>query len=150
MKKTIGSFLFLLIIFQATAQLTPLDSVFTGKVVVIKDERLDILAKKQLDINTISTKVGKGYRLLVLSSMDREKVMIVRTKLLQQFPDQKLYMVFQAPFIKLKFGNFDEKPEAEKYKDLLTKMRLVNTNIYIIPEAVELKTDKNKGKKEEQ
>ena len=150
MKKTISSFLFLLIIFQATAQLTPLDSVFTGKVVVIKDERLDILAKKQLDINTMSTKVGKGYRLLVISSMDREKVMNIRTKLLQQFPDQKLYMVFQAPFIKLKFGNFDEKPEAEKYKDLLTKMRLVNTNIYIIPEAVELKTDKNKGKKEEQ
>ena len=150
MKKTIASFLFLLIIFQSTAQLTPFDSVFTGKVVVIKDERLDILAKKQLDINTMSTKVGKGYRLLVISSMDREKVMNIRTKLLQQFPDQKLYMVFQAPFIKLKFGNFDEKPEAEKYKDLLTKMRLVNTNIYIIPEAVELKTDKNKGKKEEQ
>ena len=150
MKKTISSFLFLLIIFQATAQLTPLDSVFTGKVVVIKDERLDILAKKQLDINTISTKVGKGYRLLVLSSMDREKVMIVRTKLLQQFPDQKLYMVFQAPFIKLKFGNFEDKPEAEKYKDLLTKMRLVNTNIYVIPEAVEIKPDRNKGKKEEQ
>ena len=149
MKKTISSFIFLLIIFQVTAQLTPLDSVFTGKVVVIKDERLDILAKKQLDINTMSTKVGKGYRLLVLSSMDREKVMNIRTKLLQQFPDQKIYMIFQAPFIKLKFGNFEDKPAAERFRDILAKMHLITTNIYIISEIVEIKSDKGKGKTEE-
>lgn len=139
MKKLLATFIFTILMIRVIAQVEPKDSVFTGQVTVIKDERLDILAKKQLDFNTMSNKVGKGYRLLVLSSNDRDKVMTVRTKLLQQFPDQKVYMVFQAPFIKLKFGDFDDKAEAEKYRDLLSRMRLVTTNVYIVPEVVELK-----------
>ncbi len=149
MKKTISSFLFLFIITTAGAQNDPPDSVFTGKVIVNKDARLDILAKKELEFNTLGTKSAKGFRLLVLSSNDRDKVMSIRAKLLQQFPEQKVYMAFQAPFIKLKFGNFAEKPEAEKYRGLLTKSHLVTTNVYIVPEIIEIKADKNKEKEEE-
>ena len=149
MKRIISSIIFLLLIIKATAQNLPSDSVFTGKVIVNKDERLDILAQKQLDFNTMNAKLSKGYRLLVLSSQDREKVMKVRTKLLQQFPDQKIYMIFQAPFIKLKFGNFEDKPAAERFRDILAKMHLITTNIYIISEIVEIKADKGKGKTEE-
>ncbi len=115
-----------------------------GKVTVIKDPRLDILAKKEYEFNTLGTKNAKGYRLLVISSNDREKVMAVRSKLLQTFPDQKVYMKFEFPNIKLRFGNFVEKPEAEKVKDMLMKMKLVPNNIYVVPEVVEVKPDKNK------
>ena len=149
MKRTVSSFIFLLVLATAAAQNTPADSVNTGKVTVNKDARLDLLEKKELEFNTLGTKSAKGYRLLVLSSNDREKVMSVRAKLLQQFPEQKVYMTFQAPFIKLKFGNFVEKPEAEKYRDLLARSHLVTTNVYIVPEVVEIKPDKNKAKEEE-
>ena len=149
MKKIINSIIFLLLIIEATAQNSPSDTAFTGKVIVNKDERLDILAQKQLNFNTVNAKLSKGYRLLVISSQDREKVMNVRTKLLQQFPDEKIYMIFQAPFIKLKFGNFEDKQEAERFRDILAKMHLITTNIYIISEIVEIKTDKSKGKKED-
>ena len=149
MKKTVSSFLFLLVIASAGAQNTPADSANTGKVTVNKDARLDLLEKKELEFNTLGTKSAKGYRLLVLSSNDREKVMSVRAKLLQQFPEQKVYMAFQAPFIKLKFGNFIEKPEAEKYRDLLAKSHLVTTNVYIVPEVVEVKASQLKEKEEE-
>ncbi len=149
MKKTVSSFLFLLMVITAGAQNTPADSANTGKVVVNRDARLDQLEKKELEFNTLGTKSAKGYRLLVLSSNDREKVMSVRAKLLQQFPEQKVYMAFQAPFIKLKFGNFVEKPEAEKYRDLLAKSHLVTTNVYIVPEIVEVKASQLKEKEEE-
>lgn len=133
----------------AGAQSTLTDSVITGTVSVIKDPRLDILAKKEAEFNANGLKSAKGFRLLVLSSNDRDKVMKVRAMLLQQFPEQKVYMTFQAPYIKLKFGNFAEKPEAEKYKDLINRQRIVTTNVYVVPEVVEVKPDKLKEKEEQ-
>ena len=150
MEKIVSSILFLLVINTGIAQNSPVDSNFTGIVVVNKDPRLDILAKKEQEFNTqIGVKSSKGFRLLVLSSNDRDKVMGVRAKLLQQFPDQKVYMAFQAPFIKLKFGNFEEKAEAQKYRDMLAKSHLVTTNIYVVPEIIEIKPNKNKEKEKE-
>ena len=117
-----------------------------GKVTVVKDARLDILAKKEAEFNKktvgLGAKAAKGYRLMVLNSNDREYAMRVRAQLLQNFPEQKVYMSYQAPFIKLKFGNFVEKGEAERYKKIINGARIVTTNIYLVPEIVELKPEK--------
>lgn len=150
MKKAASIILLLVIIKSSYAQdSTRVDSAITGKISVNKDPRLDIIGKKELEFNTMGMKAAKGFRLLVMSSNDRDKVMIVRAKLLQQFPDQKVYMTFQAPYIKLKFGNFVEKPDAEKYRDQIAKARIVTTNVYVVPEVVEVKPDKNKEKDDE-
>ena len=125
------------------------DTLFPGKVVVIKDNRLDVLAKKEAEFNealALGSRVGKGYRLMVLSTNDRALAMNLRATLLQRFPEQKVYMSFQPPYIKLKFGNFLERSEADQYKKDITNAKLVNTNIYIVPENIELKPDKNKDK----
>ena len=125
-----------------------IDTAITGKVTVNKDPRLDILAKQEADINKatvgLGTKAAKGYRLLVVNSNDNNYVKKVRSALLQRFPEQKVYMSFQAPFIKLKFGNFVDKDEAEKYRKMLASSKIVTTNIYLVPEIVEVKADKNK------
>jgi len=129
---------------QAHAQESPIDTANLGKVTVHKDPRLSILQAKELEFNTMGTRLAKGYRLLVLKSNDRNYSMKVRALLLQNFPDQKVYMAFQAPFIKLKFGNFTEKAEAEKYRDMILRGKYVTNNIYVVPEVVEVKPDKNK------
>lgn len=120
----------------------------SGSVTVVKDLRLDILAKKQAEFNQIvvgyGTKATKGYRLMVLSSNDRNLAMKVRANLLQNFPEQKVYMSFQAPFIKLKFGNFADKSEAERYKRMILSSKIVSNAIYVVPEIIEVKPDKNK------
>ena len=85
---------------------------------------------------------------MVINSRDKDLVMKVRAQLLQRYPEQKIYMSFQAPYIKIKFGNFVEKDEAEKYKKMLTTSNLVSTSIYMVPEMVEVKPDKNKEKEE--
>ena len=132
----------------ANAQVITPDSGVTGKVTVIKDPRMDILAKQEAEINKATvgfgTKIAKGYRLLVLSSNDAEYVKQVRTKLLQRFPEEKVYQTFQAPFTKLKFGNFVEKADAEKYRKILIGSKIVSTNIYLVHEIVEVKVDKSK------
>lgn len=120
-----------------------------GKVTVFKDSRLDILAKKEAEFNealAVSPKSARGYRLMVLSTNDRAQAMNLRAKLLQRFPEQKVYMSFQPPYIKLKFGNFLERAEADQYKKDIINNKLVITNIYLVPETIEIKPDKNKEK----
>jgi len=148
MKKTTILFFALLFVMGAKAQIAIIDSTVVGRVTVNKDPRLDILAKQEADFNKatvgLGTKAAKGYRLLVVNSNDRDYAMKIRAQLLQRFPEQKVYMSFQAPFIKLKFGNFVEKDEAEKYRKMISSYRIVTNNVYLVPEIVEVKVDKSK------
>jgi hypothetical protein len=132
----------------------PADSV-TGKVTVYKDSRISLLAGKQAA--TVSgggasgvsygPRAAKGYRLMIINTNDRDLALKVRSQLLQRFPEQKVYMSFKPPYIQLKFGNFVEKGEADRYKTLIRKGGIVSTNIYAVPEIVEVKPPKE-GEKE--
>ena len=127
----------------------PEDTIPSGTITVKKDRRLDVLAKKEAEFNDILAsmpRAGKGYRLMLLSTNDRSMAMSLRAGLLERFPEQKIYMSFQPPYIKLKFGNFMEKADADKYKDEIIKSRLVTGNIYLVPETIEIKPDKDKDK----
>ncbi|MEP7142465.1 MAG: SPOR domain-containing protein [Ferruginibacter sp.] len=151
MKKII--FISVLFLSKSTIQsqaVAPKDTVATsGKVTVFKDGRLDILAKIEAEFNealALGPKAAKGYRLMLLSTNDSAQAMNLRARLLKRFPDQKVYMSFQPPYIKLKFGNFLEKTEADQYKKEITNNKMVTTNIYLVPEIIEIKPDKNKEK----
>lgn len=112
-----------------------------NKVVVYKDYRLDILAKKEAELNTASLKLqartAMGYRLMVLNTSDKDYAFKVRTELLQKFPEQKPYMWFANPYIRIKFGNFRTKEEADVYKNQISKM-LNGATIYYLQERIEV------------
>lgn len=131
------------------SQTSTTDSLPQGTVTVIKDNRLDVLAKKELAYNeslNSGLRSGKGYRLMLLSTNDRTVAMNLRSKLLQYYPDQKVYMTFQLPYIKVKFGNFPEKEEADRIKKEILKNKLVTSTIYVVQELIEIKPDPNKEK----
>ncbi len=79
---------------------------------------------------------------MVLNNNDRDYAMKVRAQLLQNFPEQKLYMTYQAPFFKIRFGNFLEKGDAEKYKKMIAAQKIVTNNVYVVPETIEVRPDK--------
>ena len=122
------------------------DSLQPTPVIVHKDFRISILERKQLELNTAATKQTErtaiGYRLQVLSTSDREYVMKTRTQLLQRYPEQKVYMMYLAPYVKLKFGNFKTKQEADSYKSQISKM-LGGSSIYTLTERIEIKPEKD-------
>ena len=93
-------------------------------------------------------KMVNGYRLMLLSTNDRAMAMQIRSQLLQQYSDQKVYMIFQSPYIKLKMGNYTERPEAEKMRKQLLASKIISGNIYIVPEMVEAKQDKSANSEE--
>lgn len=122
------------------------DTAEQAKVTIDKDPRLDLLAKVQVDIANANAKMAarftKGYRLFLLKTDDRDYAMKVRAFLLQTFPEEKVIMSYQAPFIKMKFGNFVEKEEAEKLKKQILKSGVIKGGIYVVPDTIELKPDK--------
>jgi len=122
--------------------------------IVYKDKRVDLFGKKMAEYNeslALKIQLVNGYRLMLLNTTDRDLAMKVRTALLQQFPEHKVYMIFQSPYIKLKIGNIIDKAEAEKLKKQIADLNIVPGNIYLLNEKVEQKpVDKNAVPVEEQ
>jgi len=114
-----------------------------NKVVVFKDSRLDILARKEAELNTALLKIQarsmQGFRLMILNTSDKDYAFKIRAELLKKFPEQKPYMWFANPYIRIKFGNFKTKEEADVYKKQISQM-LGGATIYYIPETIELNT----------
>lgn len=136
---------FLGLFLSSTAQTAHGDSLVRGVVTVSKDSRIDQLGRKMAEYNeslSLKTKMVKGYRLMLLNTNDRTMAMQIRSQLLQQYPEHKVYMIFQSPYIKLKFGNFTDKQEAEKMRKQLLSSKLITGNIYLLPEMVEQKPEK--------
>ena len=48
-------------------------------------------------------------------------------------------MMYQAPFYRLKVGNFRDREEAEGYLDQL--QGLFESNIYVVPDTIEIRPD---------
>ena len=95
------------------------------------------MAEYNLNLAT-KPRMSKGFRLMLLSTSNRDLAMSVRTKLLQQFPNESIYMSFQSPYIKIKFGNFEERGDADRMRKLLLAQKLVPGNIYIVSENIEV------------
>ena len=146
MKKMLGLIIMITAVNALFAQPVQEDSAVVAKVTINKDARLDILAKAQVDIASTNSKMAarftKGYRLFVLKTDDRDYAMKVRAYLLQNFPEEKVIMSYQAPFIKMKFGDFVEKEEAERIKNHIIKGGVVKGGVYVVPDTIELKPDK--------
>jgi hypothetical protein len=114
-------------------------------VVVHKDPRLDILLKKQSDVNAAirraSAHYARGFRLLVINTNKREEAIAAKSKIYANFPELKAYLVYQAPYFKLKAGNFRTREEAEEYqKDLSV---FFPKGVFIINDTVEVKPETN-------
>jgi rRNA-processing protein FCF1 len=89
-----------------------------------------------------SVVMGQGYRVMVISTNDRELALRVRSQLYQNFPGQKPHMAFQMPNTKVKLGDYVDRADAEKARKRIIAMKLVTNNVYVIPDVVEIKVTK--------
>lgn len=127
------------------ASLTSLGQTDSNSIVVHKDPRIDLLVKKQIEINEVTTRNNRrsaqGYRIQVISTNNRTKALEAKTRIYQRFPELKTYLMYQSPFFKLKVGNFLERQDAESYlQDIL---QLFPTGVYVVRDVVEVKPEKN-------
>lgn len=109
-------------------------------IIVHKDSRLDIFTEKQASVNKVAKKMSRtglvsGYRLQVLNTRSRDEAFKTKARLLQSFPEQKSYVLFQSPYFKVRIGNFISRGDANDFKDLLSSF--FDQPTYIIQDMVE-------------
>lgn len=128
---------------HATAQNSldkPSDS---GTVIVHKDPRLDVLIKKQIQINEETTRDArkniKGYRLLVINTNNREEALAAKNKVYTYFPELRPYLIWQSPFFKLKVGNFRDRKDADEYRKKMAAY--FPKGVFIINDIIEVKLE---------
>ncbi len=152
MKKII-TFAFLLLFINGYSQ----DSLWrrmpdSNTVIVHKDPRIDLLVKKQAQINEATTRdskrTDKGFRLMIISTNSREEAMAAKTKVYTYFPELKAYMWYQSPYFRLKAGNFKDRKDAEAYQ------RRMNTyfpkGVFIMKDVIEVKPGKDNEEDDKQ
>lgn len=109
-------------------------------ITINKDLRLDILTQKQAIINKrsklmTSNGLYRGYRLQLLNSSNRNQAFKLKYDLLTAYPDYKVYVSYQAPYFKVRFGNFIKREDAEKMRRELNKT--YQTGVFIVEDAIE-------------
>jgi len=120
------------------------DTADSNSVVVHKDPRIELLMAKQAEINEAtsrdSRKTAKGYRLMIISTNQRNEAIAAKTKIYTYFPELKAYLWHQSPYYKVKAGNFKDRKEAEDYQ------KKVNVyfpkGVFIMNDIIELKLDR--------
>ena len=143
-------FLFTILILISSFNLFAQDTTWhktadTSTVIVHKDPRIDLLVKKQIQINEETSRearrAGKGYRLLVINTSKRDEAVAAKTTVYTFFPELKSYLLYQAPYFKLKVGNFKDRREAEDYQKRLQKY--FPNGVFIMNDTIEVKLDKD-------
>lgn len=108
------------------------------------DPRLDMLVKKQAQINKVSIYKNsngqwKGYRVMVLNTNSRDLAYKTRADILRYFPDKGVYMAYQAPYFKLKAGDFLKKEDAEKFRKELS--RYIKDGLFVMNDIIKLSAE---------
>ena len=88
----------------------------SGTIRIIKDPRIDQLIAKQIEVNEYTTRSGRrvtaGFRLLVSNTKDRQEAIQAKALIYRNYPELKPYLWHQAPYYKLKVGNFKTNEDA--------------------------------------
>ena len=120
-------FLFCLLPVLAKAQTTGTE--------IVKDPRIDLLIKKQSELNKKvyldNNRTTQGFRILVVNTSDRKVAMDTKTSLMRDFPSHKTYLIYQSPYFKIQIGNFLTREDAESLRKKISKK--YTSGVIVIP-----------------
>lgn len=110
-----------------------------GSVNIIQNSRLQTI----VDNHRIGNKSKSvwGWRVQIFfgsGTTARRTAENIKKDFLRKFPDIPAYLVYEAPFFKVRVGNFRSRLEAAKTKKIMEKSF---TNIFIVEEKIENVTD---------
>jgi len=125
---------------NATAQSTVLGKDSFASVIVHKDPRFDELAATQAEINRKAFVSGphrrNGFRVQVANTQNRDEANAVKAELLRRFPDEKSYLLYQAPNFRVRIGNFLTQKDAFQLRKMISAL-YPQKGIYIVPDIIE-------------
>lgn len=105
-----------------------------GPVKVTKDSRIDILIKKQIYINTLAIRNQPGFRVQVLTTNRRNDANDAKAKAMQLHPEHRSYIDFQAPYFKVRIGDFKTREEANELRNKLLEQ--FSGGVFVVPAII--------------
>lgn len=109
-------------------------------VIVRKDPRFDELAARQIEINKrayISTPQRvRGFRIQAANTQNRDEANAIKAELLRRFPNEKSYLLYQAPNFRVRIGNFPIQKDASQLRKMISAL-YPGKGIYIVPDIIE-------------
>ena len=109
-------------------------------VIVRKDPRFDELAAKQAEINKRAANTGprrlQGFRVQAANTQNRDDANAVKAELLRRFPEEKSYLLYQAPNFRVRIGNFLTQKDAFRLRKMISAL-YPDRGVYIVPDVVE-------------
>ncbi|RFM34612.1 SPOR domain-containing protein [Chitinophaga silvisoli] len=130
----------------ASAQDNTLTAANTGGVKVVKDSRLDLLIKKQIYINTLAIRNQPGFRVQVISTNKRNEATDMKARVMQLYPDYRTYLDYQAPYFKVRVGDFKTRDEAADLREKLSSS--FTGGVFVVPAIINLQPEKEAGNEE--
>src|SRR5690348_5653418 len=92
-----------------------------GDINVFKDSRLEMVIQKQIYINTVAMRNIPGFRIQVVLTNNRGKAMETKSRLMQLFPDYRTYISFEAPYFRVRIGDFRTREDAQDLQNQVSK-----------------------------
>jgi SPOR domain len=133
-----------LLLFSATsakAQTVRVDTLAAANILVYADSRYELLVRKQAEYNekvNLTRKYSHGFRIQVLNTTDRAQAITTKTRLLQLFPEEKVYLLYQEPYFKVRIGNFRQRGDADEELQQIGKQF---PGVFVIPSPIEPKPE---------
>ena len=99
----------------------PVDTL--GEISIFQDAKIKSLLHKKVVINEARPS-QKGFRIQLLSatgSNSRDKINLEKANILMNDYDVKIYIVYIAPYFKLRLGDFRTKLDAVNYMEFISE-----------------------------
>lgn len=131
---------FLLFLFSAASLRAQSVVTQNGDIKVVKDSRIDILIRKQIYINNLAIRNQPGFRVQVLTTNKRNEALDAKAKVMQAYPDYRSYVDFEAPYFKVRIGDFKTRDEATELRNKLSD--LFTNGVFVVPTIINVSPEK--------
>ena len=106
----------------------------------MKDSRIDILIRKQIYINNLAIRNQPGFRVQVLTTNKRNAALDAKAKVMQLYPEHRSYVDFEAPYFKVRIGDFKTRDEATELRNKLSD--LFSGGVFVVPTIINVSPEK--------
>ncbi|AWO00956.1 sporulation protein [Chitinophaga alhagiae] len=131
----------LIVLLSAAGMLRAQDNTgTTGGVKVVKDSRIDILIKKQIYINTLAIRNQPGFRVQILTTNKRNEANDAKARAMQLYPEFRTYLDWEAPYFKVRVGDFKTRPEATELREKLSGQ--FSGGVFVVPTIINVSPEK--------
>lgn len=103
-----------------------------GQIIILKDTSIQRTLNLYQTFATEKRQVN-GYRIQLAWNSNRQELLNIKAKFLQEYPDKSAYVEYSAPQFKLRVGDFKTRYEADTF---LNDVRRNFASAFIVPDKI--------------